>query len=111
MLVKWIKRLIWLILFAIVWKHKGIGISILFLLLVIILDFLALFLTGKLAIKGYQEGDSPEDIQKAKDCFFQYQQNPMFPSKPLVTFSMTILAPLCSIIIPFIIASIFLGWF
>jgi len=39
MIIKWIKRVIWLILAAVVWKDKGIGMAILFSFLVIIFDF------------------------------------------------------------------------
>jgi hypothetical protein len=111
MVIKWIKRIIWLILAYVVWKGEGIGIAILFLFLTIIFDFMVLLITAKLAIKGFQEGDSPEEIEKAKNRFFEYQRNPLSPSKRLVTFAQMILAPVGSIIIPFIIAGVFLGWF
>ena len=111
MVIKWIKRIIWLILTSVAWKDNGIVIAILFLFLVIVFDFFARFFADKIAIKGFQEGDSPEEIEEAKYYFFEYQRNPLFPSKPLVIFSQLVLAPLCSIIIPFIVAGIFLGWF
>jgi len=111
MVVKWIKKIIWLILAYVVWKEAGITIAILFLFLTIIFDFIALLITAKLAIKGFQEGDSPEEIEKAKDRFSEYQRNPLFPSKSLVTFAQMILAPVGSITIPFIVAGVFLGWF
>jgi len=83
----------------------------LFLVLTLVFDFTTLVIAGKLAIKGFQEGNTPEDLIHAQNRFFEYQSNPFSPSKPLVTFSQLIFAPMCSLGIPLVIGGLLLGWY
>ncbi len=110
MIIKWIKWLLWLIFAYLIWQRLSFGYAILYLVICIPIDFFALVFTDKLAIKGFQEGNTLEDRRKAIDCFFEYQRVPGSPSTPLVTFSQLILGPICSLSIPFIFGGIFLGW-
>lgn len=111
MIVKWLKRIVWIVLAIIIGKELGIGFVFIFLITVKIVDFFSLYLVDIIAIKGFQEGKSQEDILKAKQMLQEYQHIPFSPSKPLVTFSQLVLGPFFSLVFPILIAGLFLGWF
>lgn len=111
MIIIWIKRILWVWFSYMVWRKTSIGTAFLFIILTIVLDFTALVIAAKLAIKGFQDGDTIDDLTNAQNRFFEYQQNPLSPSTPLVTFAQMVFAPLCSILIPVILAGWFLGWY
>lgn len=111
MIIKWIKRLLWLIFAYFIWQRLSFGYAILYVTICIPIDFFALVFADKVAIKGFLEGNTDEERRKAIDRFYEYQRVPGSPSAPLVTFSQLILGPICSLSIPFIFGGIFLGWY
>ena len=108
MIVKFIKRILWLVIGYKVWQSTGVGPALLFLLLCCGVDFFALLYIDKLSIFSFQEGRGEEERQKAVDKLFEYQRNPLSPSKPFVTFSQIILGPILSLGIPFILGNFFI---
>ena len=111
MIIKWIKRFLWLSFAYFIWVRLGFVYAILYLAICIPIDFFALLFADKLAIKGFGGGNTDEERRESLDHFFNYQRIPGYPSTPLVTFAQLILGPICSLSIPFIFGGIFLGWY
>lgn len=111
MMIKWVKRLIRVIFAALIWQEAGFLLAIVYFVICIPIDFFALVLVDKLAIKGYQKGRSEDARREAIDELRKYQKVKDYPGLPLVTFAQMILGPALSISIPIIIGAAFLGWF
>ncbi len=111
MVVKWIKRVLIIVLTVLTWQKRGFLLAIGYLFICLPLDFFALLLANKLAIKGFQAGKGEQARQEAAKRLLEYQRIPGSPSTPLVTFSQLVLGPILSISIPIIVAGLFPGWF
>ncbi len=111
MVIKWTKRLIRVIFAALIWQESSLLSSIVYFVVCIPIDFYALVLVDKLAIKGYQKGRSEEARREAVEEFREYQKAEGYPGTPLVTFAQMFLGPVLSIAIPILIGGAFLGWF
>jgi len=105
MIVRWIKWAIRLIVTLSIWENIGPLLAIIYFIICIPLDFFALMLCDKMAIKGFQRAGA-EDRSKAVGYLASYQRNP-YPAPP-VRFSQLILGPLLSISIPIILGGLFL---
>lgn len=111
MMIKWIKRVIRVIFAALIWLEAGLLSAIVYFVICIPIDFYALVLVDKLAIKGYQKGRSEEARREAIDELRQYQKVKDYPGLPIVTFAQMILGPALSISIPILMGVAFLRWF
>ena len=111
MIIKWIKRIIRVIFTALIWKEASPLSAIVYFVICIPIDFYALVLADKLAIKGYQKGRSEEAREEAINELRNFQTVKGYPGTPLVTFAQMFLGPVLSIAIPTLIGGAFLGWF
>ncbi len=111
MIIKRIKRIIRVIFAALIWQEVSLLSAIVYFVICIPIDFYALALCDKLAIKGYQKGRGEEARREAIYEFLEYQKAEGYPGTPLVTFTQMFLGPVLSISIPILIGGAFLGWF
>lgn len=111
MMIKWIKRIIRIGFAVLIWQEVDILSAIIYFIICIPIDFYALVLVDKLAIKGYQKGRSEEARREAIDELRKFQKVKGYPGPQLVTFAQMILGPAFSISIPILIGGAFLGWF
>ncbi len=111
MIIKWIKRIIRVIFAVLIWQEAGLLSAIVYFIICIPIDFYALVLVDKLAIKGYLKGCSEEARREAIDELREYQKAEGYPGTPLVIFAQMFLGPVLSIAIPILIGGAFLGWF
>ena len=107
-LAKWIIRVIFAVL---IWQKAGPLLTIVYFVICIPVDFVALVLVDLLAVKAYRKGPGEEARRKAVDELRAYQRVKGYPGPPLVTFSQLILGPALSISIPILIGGAFLRWF
>ena len=101
MIIKWLKRILGLVLAFAVYNKLGIFWAILFLFLTIIVDFIALLLVDQLSKVAFR-GDG--------EALFEYMKGVRPDAPALVVILQMVVGPICSLSIPILMAGLFLGF-
>lgn len=113
MLVKFLKWIIRLVFTYLIWRERGPLSAVIYFIICIPIDFIALTYADGLAIRYLRKFDKERwpDRQKAAKELINYRTVPGWQAPPFIGFTQIILSTLFSLSIPILIGGLFLKWF